>query len=251
MKTYRQLMIMLFVAAFTSISGAAQQPTEQTMKAAPAAYALLKSAHAARETFPQNFAGFTAELTFNDNGRVSKGTVAYADAKGAEMKVEGLSEEATEWLQNQLNSLLAHRRNGDFAKGDGRHSITFGDDDKSPLGRLVQLNDSMKSSYRVRDNKTVEVTRTMMGERFTITVLDTTPTEGGKFLPRNFVVTYFDAKTGALKRTDMFSDVYARNGKIWMPVSRRIVKAENGQLTTRIIEISNPKMTAAAEAAGK
>lgn len=243
----------MFAVIFTSSTAMAQQinATTAPTKANPEAFALLKSAHDARQTWPATFAGFTAEVMFNDNGKVSAGTLAYANTTGAEIKIKGLSEEAGEWLNNQLNSLLSHRRGGDFAKGDGRHPITFGVDDKSPLGRLLQLNDSLHSSYRVRDGQTVEVTRIMNGERFTITVLDTKSVEGGKYLPHNFTVTYFDAKTGQIKRSDMFTDAYEKKWGLWYPTSRRIVRAENGKLTTRIVEIRNPKSKSASEQAAK
>lgn len=243
----------VLIIALACSAAMAQQKNTMTApaKADPEAYALLKSAHDARQTWPANFAGFTAEVLFNDNGKVSAGTLSYAGTTGAEMKVEGLSEEASEWLNNQLNSLLSHRRGGDFAKRDGSHPITFGVDDKSPLGRLLQLNDSMQSSYRVRNGQTVEVTRTMNGERFTITVLDTKPVEGGKYLPHNFTVTYFDAKTGQLKRLDMFTDSYEKKLGLWYPTSRRIVRAEDGKLTTRIVEIRHPKSKSASEQAAK
>jgi hypothetical protein len=242
-----------FVLAITCNAAIAQQTsaTATTAKADPEAYALLKSAHDARQTWPANFAGFTAEFTFNDNGKVSTGSLAYAGNTGTEIKVEGLAAEASEWLNNQFNSLLAHRRGGDFSKGDGRHAITFGVDDKSPLGRLLELHDAMQSSYRVRDGQTVEVTRTMNEERFIITVLNTQSVEGSKYLPHNFTVTYFDVKTGQLKRSDMFTDSYEKKWGVWYPTSRRIIRAENGKLTTRVIEIRNIRAKAAGEQAAK
>ena len=209
-------------------------------KADPAAYELLKEAHDARQVWPADFAGFSAELSFNDNGKITKGTLSY-EQKGVSLNVEGLDEETKRWLLNQLNSLLSHRRGGDFAKRDGANPITFGDDDKSPIGRLVELHDGFKSSYRVRNGKVVDVTRTIGGERFTISVLETTPVENNKYLPRHFTVTYFDAKTGTLKRTESFSDTHTKVGNLWFPSERRIIRAENGVISARVIEISNFK----------
>ncbi|MEW6734764.1 MAG: DUF3386 family protein [Acidobacteriota bacterium] len=233
--------------ALSLICVLAQQPKSAsvaavTTKADPEAYALLKTAHDARETWPSDFAGFTAELVFNDNGATTTGTFSYVPQTGVAARIEGLSDEAQKWLNNQLNSVLSHRRGGDFAKRDGAHPITFAEDDKSPLGRLVQLNDALKSSYRVRDGKVVEVTRTMGDERFTITVLETTPLPNGRYLPRHFTVTYFDAKTGTLKRTETFTDSYTKISEVWYPISRRVVRAENGRLIARVIEIKNPQL---------
>jgi hypothetical protein len=200
---------------------------------------LLKEAHDARQVWPADFIGFNAEVAFNDNGKITTGKISYEQKTGVSLSIEGLEAEAKTWLTNQLNSLLSHRRGGDFDKRDGANPITFGEDDKSPTGRLVLLNDSLKSSYRVRDSKVVDVTRTIANEKFTISVLETTPVENGKYLPRHFTVTYFDAKTGLLKRTEAFSDTHTKIGNIWFPTLRRIIRAENGLVSARLIEISN------------
>jgi hypothetical protein len=243
MKRTRIFALVICALAIVCATALAQQ------KADPQAYALLKAAHDARQVWPANFPGFTSQVSFDDNGRAFKGSISYTPAKGVEMKVAGLDEQAGDWLREQLNSLLAHRRGGDFATRDGRHPITFGEDDKSPLGRLVCLNDSMKSCYRVRNGQTSQVNRAIGDERFTIDVLETTAVEGGKYLPRHFTVTYFDAKSGDLKRADAFTDSHVKVEGIWMPSSRRVVRAENGRVTARVIEIHDPRILAGESAA--
>jgi len=219
----------------------ATTPTE-TKKADPAAWSLLKSTRETSQNFPANFAGVTTEIVLNDNGKVAKGTLSYTVGKSGELKIEGLDEDTKGWLNDQAMSVIAHRRGGDFAKGDGRHPITFGEDDNSPIGRRVVLNDSMKSSYRIRNQQVAEVDRTMGADHFTITVLETTPVAGGKNLPRHFTVTYFDAKTGAIKRSEAFTDEYKLVDGVWFPASRRTVRAENGKVITRVIEFHNPRI---------
>ena len=227
----------------------------QSEKADPAAWNLLKAAHETREVLPDTVKHISAQLSFNDNGEIKTGTVSYDGQNRAVIKIDGLSDEAKAWVDDQVNSVLAHRRNGDFNKGDGRHPITFAandKEDKSPLGRRLELHDSMKSSYRIKNRQVVEVARTMADDHFVITVLETTPTANGKFLPRNFVVNYFDAKSGALKRSEAFTDEYQKIDGIWLPASRRIVKAEAGKLVTRVLEFRNPQVKLAeSQAANK
>ena len=245
----KRILFSLFCLALCSISALAQ--TAETKKADPAAWNLLKSTRDTSQNFPANFAGVTADIVFNDNGKVTKGTLSYEVGKSGELKIEGLDEETKGWLNDQAMSVIAHRRGGDFAKGDGRHPITFGEDDGSPAGRRVVLNDSMKSSYRVRNQQVVEVDRTMADSHFTITVLETTPVAGGKFLPRHFTVTYFDAKSGALKRSEAFTDEYKQVDGVWFPASRRVVRAENGKVITRTIEFQNPQIRFSSEQASQ
>lgn len=111
--------------ALLSIGAMAQatnsSSTTETQKADPAAWSLLKSAREASQTLPANFAGVTVDVVMNDNGRISKGLINYEAGKSVEMKIEGLDEEAKGWLNDQTMSIIAHRRGGDFSKGDGRH----------------------------------------------------------------------------------------------------------------------------------
>jgi hypothetical protein len=227
--------------------GAAAQPANapsntQPQKADPAAWNMLKSARETSQTIPANFAGVTADVVLNNNGKTVKGSINYEAGKSVDLKIEGLDDEAKAWLSDQTMSIIAHRRGGDFSKGDGRHPITFAENDNSPAGRRIAVNDPMKSHYRVRDNQVVEVDRTMGADHFIITVLDTTRTPDGKNLPRNFTVTYFDASSGAVNRAETFTDEYKLIDGVWFPASRRMFRAENGKVVTRVIEFQNPRI---------
>lgn len=209
-------------------------------KADPEAWNLLKSAHDRRWTLPQDFPGLRGEVVYNDGGQVVEGTFTYAPKTGVVLELKDNSNQKPTWLQSQISNFLAHRRGGDFAKGDGSHPITFSEDmANNPLGRQVELNDGLHSSYRVQDKTVVEVTRTMGDSRFTITVLETQTVDDGRYLPRHFVVTYFHARSGAVQKTESFSDTFAKQGATWLPVSRRVVLAENGKVTARTFELRN------------
>ncbi len=248
----KRTVLSIVCLALLSISALAQAASNtETKKADPAAWNLLKSTRETSQNFPANFAGVTVDIVFNDNGKIAKGTLSYEAGKAGELKLEGLDEETKGWLNDQAMSVIAHRRGGDFAKGDGRHPITFGEDDSSPAGRRVVLNDSMKSSYRIRNGQVIEVDRTMGADHFTITVLETTPVANGKFLPRHFTVTYFDAKTGAIKRSEAFTDEYKQIDGVWFPASRRVARAENGKVITRVIEFHHPRIRFSREQAAR
>lgn len=222
-----------------SRAAAADVPT----KADPAAFDLLKTAHDRRSNLPKDFGGFTADVTLNDNGVEAAGSVTYTTGKGLEMQVgKAADKDAQEWLRSALLSAVAHRLTGDFSKGDGSHPLTFTPDDHSPLGRQVSLNDSMKSFYRVRDSQITEVTRTMGSSRFTITMLENITVDRDRYLPKHFVVTYFNAPTGAIERAEYFTDTHTYIGGAWMPTARRVVTAANGAFTTRAYELKNVRL---------
>lgn len=219
----------------------AETEKSSNAKADPAAFALLKGAHDRRYVMPRTVGEVSGKVSLNDNGKMVAGEFTYSAKEGVTVKAEGGSSGSEEWLRGQISNIFGHRRGGEFAKtADGMQPLTFsGVEDESPLGRQINLNDGMKSFYRVKDRTVTEVTRTMGDARFTITVLDVDTVEGGKYLPRHFVVTYFDAKTGQLRRTESFTDAYVQTGDIWLPASRRVVTAENGTNVVRILELSN------------
>lgn len=152
-------------------------PATGNPKADPAAYALLRAAHDARQVLPADFPGFEADVTYRAGAKSVTGKLKYRRGEKASLEVTGLSEDEKDWFQDQVLSFIGHRRGGDFAKGDGRNPLRFGGGPDAPaenaFGKLIELDDAIKSNYRVRDNKVIEVTRTMGDTRFTITVNST------------------------------------------------------------------------------
>lgn len=210
-----------------------------------AAWNLLKEAHDSRQTFGATFPGLTADVYLNDNGVERTGKLSYTKLDGVELTLDGAATPTEKkWTEGIFANLLGHRRGGDFTQGDGANPITFAEDDRSPIGRKVVLHDGFQSEYRVKDHTVTEVTRTMDNTRFTITMLEFDK-EDGKFLPRHFAVTYFDAKTGAIQKVEDYTDRHEKVDGIWMPVSRRVIEAKDGKFTTRIVELRNAHLTPA------
>lgn len=213
-------------------------------KADPAAYALLEAAHNARQVMPADFPGFDADIVYRAGGKTVTGKLHYRRGEEAVFKVAGLTADEKDWLEDQVLSVVGHRRGGDFAKGDGRNPLHFGGGPGVPtvnsFGKLIELDDAMKSSYRVRDNKVMEVTRTAGDTRFTITVMDTMEADPGKYLASHFAVAYRDSKTGDLQKVDAFLDDYEQVGKVWLPASREVITfGPQDSPQTRSIDFKN------------
>jgi hypothetical protein len=207
------------------------------------AWTALRDTRQTRYYFAENFAGFTANLTINDDGQISQALLTYDVRDGAELRFLHAGDESNQpWALQMVLNMLGHRRSPNFEKGDGRYPIAFAANDYSPAGRRVLLNDPMGSSYRILNGRVSEVARTAGNERFTISIMEEMPASNGRYLPRHFTVTYFDAKTGAIKRTEAFTDEYREMGGVWLPSSRRLIKAENGKVTTRVIQFSNARV---------
>jgi hypothetical protein len=180
---------------------------------------LLTAATSMRETWPKSFPGFTAKIHVEQDSKTADGTVTVA----ADGKVDVTLEDSdlNKMVTSTLRSLVLHRMAGD----SGHENPSLGPTDNSPQGRAILLNDDANSLYRIRDNQIMQVNRTMGPIRFTIDILRNRLVEGGKYLPAFFTVTYRDAKTGALHRTETFEESYTRVGGMYLPSGRRAVSA--------------------------
>lgn len=232
------------VAAATLADSQVNNPNgEGNPKADPAAYALLKKAHDSRRVMPPNFPGFTADLVFSEDGKVHTGTVKYVRQGKTEVTLEGAPPENLRWVQGQLMNALGHRRGGDFAKGDGKNPLTFGKDPDNYFGKLIELNDGMQSSYRVRDNVVTEVTRVGMGSRFTVSVVDTLDAGDNKYLANHFTVAYRDEKSGALQKFEAYRDNYSEFNGVWLPTMRVVLDyGTSASPVTRMIRLKDIKV---------
>ncbi len=193
-------------------------------QADPAAYALLEKAHDSRQVMPADFAGFRCDLVFQQGDEILRGELTYRRQGETEVRLEGADPASLEWARRQILNLVGHRRGGDFAQGDGRYPLQLGADDGSPYGRLILVNDGTQSSYRVRDNRVTEVTRTMDGSRFTISVIESMDADDGKYLANHFLVAYRDAATGVLQKFEGYRDNYSRIHGIWLPTARTVIE---------------------------
>jgi hypothetical protein len=204
-----------------------------------AAVAMFEKAIAARAVW-RKFPGFTAEIDGAVDGRVFSGTVKI-DADGS-VETEIDAESIQEWVDDQLGSIVLHRKASSGKRP--KPVLRFADDYTShPLGRLLTfVGGSFASSYRVKDDQIMVVNRNIGPQNFTITILDNDKTADGKFLPRTYVVQYWDSKTGRLNRSESFRNGWKRVGAFDLPESLLVTKASKGGLIVREFKLSKHKL---------
>jgi hypothetical protein len=203
----------------------------------PAATRLLADARAARAVW-ENFPGFSADVEVNVDGKVSRGRVT-VDAKG-KVALQADDPAAEQWARRVLGSVVAHR----MAGGEGETPCAFaGGDADHPLGRAVRVvDDEFDSSYRVRDRQILVVNRTMKDARFTITVLENRLMEGKQYLPVYYVVNYWDAKGGALTRSEAHRQTWERVGRFDLPRAVFVLTAGAGGQEARSLTLSDLRL---------
>lgn len=185
---------------------------------------LMVRAHAARATWGEDFPGFSADVRLSRNSqRVAGRLTVTADG---EVQLDIPESFDAEWAQRQLDSLVQHRQAG----SDREYNVSFADDETThPLGRLIKFNeDRLHSIYRIKGDVITEVHRTMGDQRFTISVLGVTRNAEGKYLPRTYSVSFWEAGSGDLKTSSTVQDTWKRVRRFDLPARILTVTTEDG-----------------------
>ena len=122
--------------------------------------------------------------------------------------------------------------------------LHFADQDLAhPLGRLLTfVGGNFASSYRVKNNQIMVVNRNIGNQNFTLTVLDNTKNQENQFLPRSYVIRYWDAKTGQLTRTQTVLNRWQRVGPLDLPAELVQISTSSTGLSTNTFQITNHKL---------
>lgn len=206
---------------------------------------LLSAAQNMRETWPTSFPGFTARVHVEQDSKVGDGTISVSSEGRVDVALDDA--DLKKLVASTLGSLVSHR----MAAEPSHENPSLGPTDTHPQGRAILLNDAGKSLYRIRDNQILQVNRSMGPIRFTIDILRNRIVEGGKYLPAFFTVTYRDATTGALQRTETFEESYARIGGMYLPSSRRVVSASPSATSITTITLTDHRILSNAASVAK
>jgi hypothetical protein len=200
----------------------------------------LAAARAARSVWTKNFPGFSADVEVTVEGEKQAGKLKIGGDGTVTLTMP--DSKAADWARDQLESMVQHRM------PDGRvaeHNVVYADESvPNPLGRKIILNDgTAHSSYRLKDDVIMEVCR-MSGPdtRFTISVLEVEWNREKKYLPRSFVINYFDAKTGALNESAAYGNRWQRVGDFDLPCSLVEISAAKGAEVSRRIDFSHVEL---------
>ena len=217
------------ICLLAPVSSRAQAPGGEQ-----AAEALLDEARKNRETLSKEFPGFRSKLIVHKDGEVHEGRMHFKPPITLEVEFEDA--DVRKRVKSTVRSLLSHRMASNESSGSKKETITFAEKDRHPLGRRIFLGDTYGSSYRIRDNRILEVDRNMDDSRLLITVMETQVTPSGKYLPTHVFVAVFDKATGSVQHSVALADVYQEVGGDFLPRSRKVVRAADGRTETLLIE---------------
>lgn len=232
-------------------NGTVTPMTDQGMKPTddPAARRLIREAHGRMYRWPENFVGYRAKLSLNDEGRVYTGRMSLVPRKETTVELDGADAALQEWVRERLWTQGMHLAYSTFEEGDGKYVLSFDPEDDPrclhPRGRRVLLTGGrLDSWYRIKDGQYTQIGRiTPMTERRvnTIECCDLAP--DGKQYSSHYVMTYFTLDGQSVIGVESYVNEYTDVRGLWLPLRRRISFGERGLVKTRIIELSEHEVS--------
>lgn len=186
-----------------------------------AAQDLFRAAYENRYTWDQGFPGYTADVTYTDNGQVYLGKAKV----GADLKPEvaGIDDEAAQKaIHGQLFEVAIHRVRRSFDATHGANTFRYGDTLADGSVEILMGGKAEGDKYHLRDNEVSMVHRHIHGVVVTIHTFSSHDTGSG-YLSHRYDSVYHDPQSGAQKGgLSTFEDNYEAVGGYYILSHRHI-----------------------------
>lgn len=218
--------ILLLVSALPLAWGDESRATEPV-----SAKELLQHACKNRETFSKEFPGFRSNLAVRLDGRAYHGSMLFRTP--ATLKIELPEGELPETVVRTVRSMVMHRVPSNRTVDA---PARYGKKDDHPLGRSILLDDKYRSSYRIGDNRILQVDRQLTDSRRVLTLLSTETTSSGRYLPAHVSAVLFDKQSGAVREAWTYISRFQEVEGEYLPLSRKVVRTGKGRTSMLLIE---------------
>ncbi|AFZ02137.1 DUF3386 domain-containing protein [Calothrix sp. PCC 6303] len=199
---------------------------------------LFRAAYENRYTWDADFPGYTSDITYNYDGKVTTGKVQINSNYKAE--VTGVeSEEAQKAIHGQAWEIAVHRVRRTFEQTHGENIFNYGATDETGAIEIVMGGKAEGDKYKLRNNEVCLVHRNIHGVVVTINTFSSHETGEG-YLSHTYDSVYHDPKTGEQKggKSD-FVDEYEKVGKYFILNRRQITTDVNGKPSVQEFIFSN------------
>ncbi|MEB3148674.1 MAG: DUF3386 domain-containing protein [Sphaerospermopsis sp.] len=202
---------------------------------------LFRAAYENRYTWDSSFPGYTADVTYKYDDKVTTAKLII----NAELKAEVLGvadEEIQKAIHSQAWEIAIHRIRRSFTDTHGENSFSYGDTDLTGAVEIFVGGKAAGDKYKVRNNEVCLVHRQIHGVVVTINTFSSHQTGEG-YLSHTYDSVYHDPNTGAQKggRSE-FTDEYEKVGNYYIMNRREIRTETNGQKSIQEFIFSNIKL---------
>lgn len=208
---------------------------------------IMRAAYENRYTWERGFPGYTADVTFDWNGKVYTGQVKVNSNLSSD--ISGIDDEdAKKQLAGQLQEIAIHRIRRSFDETHSKNTFELAETDDTGAVKLLVGGKSTGDYYKIRDNEVVLVHRHIHGIVVTINTFSSHQTETG-YLSHTYDSVYHDPQTGEQKGgKSLFEDNYEKVGDYYI-LNQRTIKTEGEQPDMQSFSFSNIAMLQPATAA--
>jgi Protein of unknown function (DUF3386) len=192
---------------------------------------LFQAAYENRYTWDPQFPGYSADITYTQDGKVFTGQVRVtSDLKAEVLNVE--DEEAQKAIHGQLWETSIHRVRRSFEDTHSKNTFSYGNTDETGAVEILMGGKAEGDYYKLRNNEVCLVHRHIHGVVVTINTFSSQNTGEG-YLSHRYDSVYHDPQTNVQKGgKSLFEDTYAKIGAYWILDHRAIqTEAENGTVT--------------------
>jgi GNAT superfamily N-acetyltransferase len=192
---------------------------------------LFQAAYENRYTWDPQFPGYSADITYTQDGKVFTGQARVSsDLKAEVLNVE--DEEAQKAIHGQLWETSIHRVRRSFEDTHSKNTFSYGKTDETGAVEILMGGKAEGDYYKLRNNEVCLVHRHIHGVVVTINTFSSQDTGEG-YLSHRYDSVYHDPQTQAQKGgKSLFEDTYEKIGAYWILNHRAIqTEAENGTVT--------------------
>jgi hypothetical protein len=199
---------------------------------------LFQSAYENRYTWDGTFPGYSADITYTQDGKTVTGQVRVtSDFKAEVHNVD--DEDAQKAIHGQLWEIAIHRVRRSFEDTHGKNTFAYGETDATGAVEILMGGKSEGDHYKLRNNEVCLVHRQIHGVFVTINTFSSHNTGEG-YLSHRYDSVYHDPKTGEQKGgVSLFEDKYEKVGQYWILNHRSIQTETNNETVTQDFAFSN------------
>ncbi|MEL6222738.1 MAG: DUF3386 domain-containing protein [Cyanobacteria bacterium J06626_14] len=199
---------------------------------------LFRAAYENRYTWDKSFPGYTADVTFNQEGQAISGRVRVNPTLKAEV-FDVSDEDAQKAIQNQLFEVAIHRVRRTFEETHGNNTFSLGATNESGAVEILMGGKAEGDRYEVKDNEVCMVHRHIHGVVVTIHTFSSHDTGAG-YLSHRYDSVYHDPDTGVQKGgKSVFEDEYEKVGDYVILTRRNIETEADGTTSSQEFIFSN------------
>lgn len=175
---------------------------------------VFQSAYNNRYVWDAAFPGITADVMLDDGKRIYHGEIEISPELNVTV-FDIANEKAVDWIQDQLQFEVIHRRSVPFAVIHQGDRFEFQATDETGMATIREIDAVSDSFYKIQNATFYQVNRFFGDIAVKVDSLKVRPIEQGYLLPE-FAVTFYDPETDEIVERERINDRHVQIGDYYV-----------------------------------